>query len=34
MYSKWLSGKEYIYQCRRHMRFGFDPWVGKIPWSR
>ena len=20
--------------CRRHKRHGFDPWVGKIPWSR
>ena len=25
------SGKESTCQCRRHM---FDPWVGKIPWSR
>ena len=21
-------------QCRRHKQFGFDPWVGKIPWRR
>ena len=21
-------------QCRRRKRRGFDPWVGKIPWSR
>ena len=21
-------------KCRRHRRPGFDPWVGKIPWSR
>ena len=21
-------------QCRRHKRWGFSPWVGKIPWSR
>ena len=21
-------------QCRRHMRRGFDPWVGKIPWRK
>ena len=28
------SGKEFSYQCRRHKRCGFDPWVGKIPWSR
>ena len=20
--------------CRRRERFGFDPWVGKVPWSR
>ena len=26
-----LSGKESACQCRRHR---FDPWVGKIPWSR
>ena len=28
---RWYSGKEYACQCRR---FGFDPWSGKIPWSR
>ena len=28
------SGKEHICQFRRHMRCGFDPWVGKIPWRR
>ena len=28
-------GKECTCQCRRHTRkCGFDPWVGKIPWSR
>ena len=27
----WCSDKESACQCRRH---GFDPWVGKIPWSR
>ena len=26
------SGKEPTSQCRRHKRFQFDPWVGKIPW--
>ena len=26
------DGKEYTY--RRHRRCGFNPWVGKIPWSR
>ena len=25
----WPSG-----QCRRHKRFGFNPWVGMIPWRR
>ena len=28
---RWLSGKDYVCQCRRH---GFDPWVRKIPWRR
>ena len=28
---KWHKGKEFSSQCRRH---GFNPWVGKIPWSR
>ena len=28
------SGKEFAYQCRRHQRCGFDPWVEKIPWRR
>ena len=28
------SAKESICQCRRHKRHGFDPWVGKILWSR
>ena len=27
----WLSGKEFACQFRR---YGFDPWVGKIPWRR
>ena len=30
----WLSGKESASQCRRRKRFGFNPWVGKIPWRR
>ena len=25
------SGKEPTCQCKRHKRFRFDPWVGKIP---
>ena len=28
------SGKERACQCRKHKRFGFDPWVRKIPWRR
>ena len=28
------SGKESACLCRRPKRSGFDPWVGKIPWSR
>ena len=28
------SGKESTCQCRRHKRRRFDPWVGKISWSR
>ena len=27
-----LSGKEPTGQCSRYKRWGFDPWVGKIPW--
>ena len=30
----WCSGKESSCRCRRCRRPGFDPWVGKIPWSR
>ena len=32
--SRWLSGKESACQGKRCRRHGFDPWVGKIPWSR
>ena len=32
--SQWLDGKESGCQCRRHRRYGFHPWVGKIPWRR
>ena len=28
------SDKESIWQCRRSKRHRFDPWVGKISWSR
>ena len=31
---KWLSGKEPACQHRRCRRCRFNPWVGKIPWSR
>jgi len=31
---RWHSGKESACQWKRHKRCGFDPWVGKIPWSR
>ena len=31
---RWLSGKEFTCQCRRHRKLGFDPWVRKIPWRR
>ena len=31
---RWYSGKEFICQCRRHRRWGFDLWVRKIPWRR
>ena len=30
----WHNGKEHAYQCRRHKRRVFDPWVGKIPWTK
>ena len=28
------SGKESCCQHKRHRRYGFDLWVGKIPWRR
>ena len=28
------SGKEPTFQCKRHKRCGFSPWVGKIPLKR
>ena len=31
---RWLSGKEFTFQCRRGRKCGFDPWVGKITWRR
>ena len=32
--SRWHRGEESVCQCRRHRRRRFNPWVGKIPWSR
>ena len=29
--SRWLSGQESAWQCRRHERPRFDPWVGRSP---
>ena len=29
-----LSGQDSVSQCRRPRRPGYDPWVGKSPWSR
>ena len=31
---RWLSGKEPACQCRSYKRLGFNPWVGRIPWSK
>ena len=31
---RWHSGKESACQCRRRKRCRFNPWVGKIAWSR
>ena len=31
---RWHSGKESACQFRRHKRHRFNPWVGRIPWSR
>ena len=28
------SGKELICQSRRYKRWGFEPWVGQIPWRK
>jgi len=28
------GGKEPTCQCKRHKRWGFDLWVGKIHWRR
>ena len=31
---RWLRGREFTCQCRRHRRHGFDTSVGKIHWRR
>ena len=31
---RWHNSKESTWQCRRHKRCRFDPWVRKIPWRR
>ena len=31
---RWHSGKDSIFQCKRHRRCRFDPWAEKIPWRR
>ena len=28
------SGEEPAFQCRRHKKLGFDPWIRKVPWRR
>ena len=30
-FSRWCSDNKPAYQCRRHRRHGFNPWVRKIP---
>ena len=30
--TRWLSGKEFIYQCKRQRKLGFSPWLGEDPW--
>ena len=31
---RWCNGKESVCQFRRLRRWGFNPWVGKIPWRK
>ena len=33
-FSSGVTGKEPTYQCRRHKKGRFHPWVGKVPWRR
>ena len=32
-FTSWVT-RESIYQCRRHRRCKFNPWIRKIPWRR
>ena len=34
IFHRWSSGEESTCQCKRHRKCRFDPWIGKIPWSR
>ena len=31
---RWLSGKKFSCQCRRHKSLRFNRWVRKVPWRR
>ena len=31
---KWHSGKESTCRCQQRRKYGFDPWVGAVPWRR
>ena len=31
---RWHRGRGLTCQCRRHMKYEFDPWVRKIPWCK
>ena len=31
---RWYNSKDSVCQCRRQRKHEFNPWVGKIPWSR
>ena len=31
---RWSSSKESACQCRRCKKYGFNPWIRKIPWRR
>ena len=34
IFHRWSSGEESACQCKRHRKCRFNPWIGKIPWSR